>query len=38
MEMMEFCMRVLLYIVIYSGNSLGRKSEPLFSGAAMHTS
>lgn len=34
MEMMEFCMRSLLYIVIYSGDSPMLKSEPLFSEAA----
>lgn len=38
MEMMKFCMRFVLYILIYSGDSAGRKSEPLFSEAAVHTS
>lgn len=37
MEMMALCMRFLLYIVICSGSSPGRKSEPLFSEAVMHT-
>lgn len=35
MEMIEFCMSFLLYIVIYSGDSPVRKSEPLFSVAVM---
>lgn len=36
MEMIEFCMRSLLYIVICSGDSPVLESEPLFSEEVMH--